>query len=184
MSELLAEFTVLGVAKPAGSKKAFKHPHSDRIIVTDDTGAAGRAWRTDVQVAAAAHFNEPYAGAVDMDILFQRPRPKGHYGSGRNASVLKPNAPTFPTTRPDVDKLSRAVLDALKGIAWNDDAQVVTKTVAKRFGPRNLTVVRIYRAELTAPAEDPVPQFALDSCVILSVDGNRDRDETFASCAG
>lgn len=38
-------FTVFGDAKPAGSKNAFKHPATGRIIVTDSSGKAGKSWR-------------------------------------------------------------------------------------------------------------------------------------------
>jgi Holliday junction resolvase RusA-like endonuclease len=40
---------------------------------------------------------------------------------------------TTPATRPpDLDKLTRAVLDALTGIVWTDDAQVVAVAATKR----------------------------------------------------
>lgn len=37
------------------------------------------------------------------------------------------------TTRPDVDKLTRALLDPLKGITWVDDSQVAYATVNKVY---------------------------------------------------
>jgi len=46
---------------------------------------------------------------------------------------VKPGAPGWPTPQPDVDKLSRSVLDACKEIVWRDDAQVVLKTVMKVY---------------------------------------------------
>jgi len=38
-----------------------------------------------------------------------------------------------PATRPDIDKLSRAVLDALTGIVFSDDAQVADLQAHKFF---------------------------------------------------
>jgi Holliday junction resolvase RusA-like endonuclease len=61
-------------------------------------------------------------------------RPKAHYGSGRNADKLKDSAPAFPLGKPDVDKLSRGVMDALTGIIFRDDSCVVTKRASKRYG--------------------------------------------------
>ena len=65
---------------------------------------------------------------------FRLPRPKGHYGTGRNAGLLKPSAPWYPAGRPDLDKLLRSTLDALgeAGI-WGDDAQVVTIAASKHY---------------------------------------------------
>ena len=51
-----------------------------------------------------------------------------------------------PCVRPDVDKLARALLDALTGVAYEDDGQVVTLTVRKRYGPDTLTRVFIDQA--------------------------------------
>jgi crossover junction endodeoxyribonuclease RusA len=78
----------------------------------------------------------PFEGAVEAVLTFHMARPKSHYGTGRNASVLKPTAPAFPTGRPDVDRLARAVLDAISiapGPVLADDAQVVVLYAAKRY---------------------------------------------------
>jgi crossover junction endodeoxyribonuclease RusA len=40
-----------------------------------------------------------------------------------------------PTVKPDIDKLVRAVLDALTGIAYEDDAQVTSILAMKNYGP-------------------------------------------------
>jgi Holliday junction resolvase RusA-like endonuclease len=38
-----------------------------------------------------------------------------------------------PTKKPDCDNIAKAVLDALNGIAYYDDSQVVTVTVEKLY---------------------------------------------------
>ena len=46
----------------------------------------------------------------------------------------RPKRPTNPyPSRNDVDKLARSTLDALTGIAWRDDQQVVRLVATKRF---------------------------------------------------
>ena len=79
-----------------------------------------------------------------VDITFHRARNKGHYGTGKNAHLVKDSAPAHPTVKPDVDKLSRSVLDALTGIVWVDDAQVVDKTVRKRYAETDRMEVTIH----------------------------------------
>ena len=37
----------------------------------------------------------------------------------------------YPTKRPDADNIAKAILDALNGIAWKDDNQVVQLVVIK-----------------------------------------------------
>lgn len=152
----MAEFTVLGVARPAGSKRAFAHPHTGKIIVTDQSGAKGKTWRADVREAASEAVETPLRGAVGVEILFYRARPKGQYGSGRNAAIVKESAPAHPTVMPDVDKLSRGVLDAMTGVCYLDDAQIVDKAVHKRYAQTDRTIIRIYETpEQTAADLDP-----------------------------
>lgn len=51
-----------------------------------------------------------------------------------------------PCVRPDCDKLARALLDALTGIAYEDDGQVVALTVRKTYAADTLTRVWVDRA--------------------------------------
>lgn len=45
-----------------------------------------------------------------------------------------PKSRIWPSRKPDADKLLRATLDALTGILWHDDAQVVEVRAAKQYG--------------------------------------------------
>lgn len=142
-------FTALGFAQPGGSKRAFRHNHTGRIIVADDNRKA-KPWQA--VVASAGH--EAMAGRALLDgplavrIVFFQPRPKGHFGSGRNSAVLKPSAPPRPIVRPDVLKLSRTVEDALTGVCWRDDSLIVSEKLEKHYGEPARCVVEI--AELGA----------------------------------
>jgi crossover junction endodeoxyribonuclease RusA len=73
------------------------------------------------------------SGAVSVDITAALPRPKHHYGAGRNAGSVRPSAPRYPTGKPDRDNLDKLVLDALTGAAFADDAAVVDGRIAKRY---------------------------------------------------
>lgn len=126
-------FTVLGKAQPAGSKRAFRHPHTGRIMVTD-AAKGSRPWKQQVAGAGAELVDELLDGPLALEVTFYVARPKGHYGSGRNAAVVRPSAPEFPATRPDVTKLLRGTEDALTGVLWRDDAQIVDQVARKRYG--------------------------------------------------
>ena len=91
-------------------------------------------WRNAVRTETQAVCQQPVAGPVEAVITFYLPRPKGHYGTGKNAGVLKASAPEFPAGVPDVDKLCRSTLDGLKeGGAYLDDSQVVDLHAVKRY---------------------------------------------------
>ena len=74
-------------------------------------------------------------GGVDLDITVTRERLASHFGTGRNAGIVKPWAvDALPTTQPDGDKLERAIWDALKwGGVYEDDSQVTDWSGRKRF---------------------------------------------------
>jgi len=73
-------------------------------------------------------------------------------GVGVIVSVVYEFAPPIrlvrssPCTRPDIDKLARALLDALTGVAYEDDGQVVALTVRKMYGTDTRTRVWVDRA--------------------------------------
>lgn len=84
---------------------------------------------------------EALAGAIHLDAVFTFPRPKAHYRTGRHAGELRPSAPLVHSSRPDLDKLLRAVGDALTGIVWRDDSQVASIVASKVYGPPGATLL-------------------------------------------
>lgn len=116
-------FTVHGIPVPQGSKTYLGH---GRMV--EAGGQKLKNWRHDVTRAAEQARTEPgvFVGPVYLEIDFYMPRPRSHYGTGRNAHLVRDSAPEYPGSRPDLDKLIRAVDDALtaSGI-WIDDCQVV-----------------------------------------------------------
>jgi Holliday junction resolvase RusA-like endonuclease len=134
----LLRIVAIGTPRPQGSKKAFYNAKLGRALIVDDNDAKLRTWRQDVVAAAvaairAAHFTRAVAHTpIDVAITFMMPRPKGHWRTGRNAHLLRDDAPKRPTTKPDGDKLTRATLDALRDAGvYVDDAQVVDQSFRK-----------------------------------------------------
>lgn len=146
---------VVGIPAPQGSKRGYVV--NGRAVIVDDNKPRLRDWRSDVKNATLDAIGRrdsagtPFAmlaGAVDVDITFLMPRPKSHYRTGRNAHLLRDNAPRRPATKPDVDKLLRGCLDAMKSASvYGDDAQVVTLTGRKHYATHHAgAVIHIYVA--------------------------------------
>lgn len=131
----MIRFTVHGTPQTAGSKRAFPIRRAGQklgVRVTDDNPKS-RDWKTTVSQVAAEHCRGGLIdGAVVVEFVFWLVRPKGHFGK----RGLLPSAPEFPTVKPDVLKLARAVEDALTGVAWRDDALIVDEHLSKRYGER------------------------------------------------
>jgi Holliday junction resolvase RusA-like endonuclease len=134
MTELFT-LTVYGTPRPAGSKKAFpiksKGQFTGRTVVTD-ANKNSKPWKDSIaRDAAKAMDNRPlFNGPLIVEFTFFVARPKGHFGK----RGLSPSAPPFPAVKPDVLKLARAVEDALSGIVYRDDAQIVAETLLKEYG--------------------------------------------------
>ena len=126
-------FTVLGEPKTAGSKKAFYSPKLKRAIITDDN-AKSRDWKEQVaSTARQVYDGELLTGALKVSLRFFRVRPAGHYNS-RGELNKTGRESIAPATRPDVLKLARCVEDALSGVVWRDDAQIVVELLVKDWG--------------------------------------------------
>lgn len=134
-------FFAPGTPQPAGSKRALPNRRTGGMVVVDANSNA-KPWQA--AVAAAGHEAmkgaDLWTGPLSVRMTFYRTRPKGHFGSGRNAGRVKPSAPEWPDGKPDVLKLARAVEDALTGIVWRDDAQIVFEVISKRWGSPGVRV--------------------------------------------
>jgi Holliday junction resolvase RusA-like endonuclease len=128
------EFTVLGAPIPQGSKTTIQQKGRRPRMIEDNP--LTMPWRQAVAAAAleAMDGRQFRSGPLRLRATFVFRRPKGHFGTGRNEGRLKPSAPLYCRTRPDVDKLLRAVGDALTGIVFRDDAQVVISIAEKHYG--------------------------------------------------
>ena len=91
-----------------------------------------------------AHFDK----AICLRLIFYMPRPKSHYRTGKFSHILKDSAPSFHTKKPDVDNLSKAVLDAMTDAGiLSDDSIVVQHYIYKKYTERE-TGVKIEIEEL------------------------------------
>lgn len=137
----IVEFTVPGIPRPEGSTRAFVVGGKARV--THDNPKL-RSWRADVRCEALrAYSGDLVTYPVVLSVRFILPRPKGHYGTGKNASCVKDGAPKWPTTKPDLDKLVRGCSDALTGAIWRDDSQVTCVLAWKEYGARPETIVTV-----------------------------------------
>lgn len=68
--------------------------------------------------------SKPIEGPIQLTAKFYIPRPKAHFGTGKNSGRLKESAPFYHIGKPDVDNLLKFLFDSLNGIFWKDDSQI------------------------------------------------------------
>jgi len=108
--------------------------------VRHSTGVALLEWRQKIADAAIKAGAVKFNGAVKVIAVFGVPRPDYHFIKGTR--YLR-HAHTYdrPYVAPDVDKLARALLDALTGVCYGNDAQVVVLSVAKEYREKTEIIV-------------------------------------------
>ena len=117
-------FHVDGDPIAQGSKRVFRGRTVDASNWGTKTRKAGALtrWRkaiaSEFRKTGIRRMSKPEP--VTVAIWFFFPRPK---------TVKREQ----PTVKPDADKLARAVLDALTGLAYDDDSQVVQLEIYKRY---------------------------------------------------
>jgi len=94
-------------------------------------GSALAVWRSTIGLSARFSGAKPVDGAIGIEIEFQVRRPK---------TVKR----EFPTVAPDLDKYIRAVLDALTGIAYQDDSQVIDIKATKVYSNSPGAEIKIF----------------------------------------
>ena len=127
-------FTVLDKPQPQGSTRGFVIPGKGgakpRAIVTSDNKKM-KPYRQQLSWAAlqaceAAGISGLFADkhvpvAVEFLFFFAKP-----------ASINKKR--THLVVKPDIDKICRSTIDAMTGIVFADDAQIVQLTASKHYG--------------------------------------------------
>lgn len=137
-------------AEPLGKPGREARDRSGRIVLkyrhaSKFTAPWMEAVAKEAEVAWAGL--EPLCGPLWFDLTCYEERPAGHFRGGR-ARLLRAEAPAYPdiTRTHDSGKMRRAAEDALTGIVWGDDKQVVDGHDRKLYcdegdGPR--AVIRV-----------------------------------------
>ena len=127
-----------GTPVAQGRGRAIRFGDSIRVI--DPTKS--RSWKAMarihmVQARARALIFAPAEVALRVVIVATFSRPKSH---------PKRNPPAWKVSRPDVDNIAKAVLDAGNAIIWKDDSVVVDLCASKRYGESPSVSVEVSEA--------------------------------------
>lgn len=112
-------FTVYGNPVPKGRPRVVRLKNGKSLTFTPDKTAA---WEESIQGQALKHMPERLLEgplAVTMTFYFVKP------ASARRRK--------YPHVRPDLDNAVKSVKDALNGLMWKDDAQIVDLIALKRY---------------------------------------------------
>lgn len=117
----MISFTVFGDPQSGGSKIQGR-TNFGRTFLRDTNPKVG-AWKRDVKMTAqvAMERHELMTGPIRLEAKFYVQLPR---------TVKR----SYPTVKPDLTKLLRPVEDALTGVVYRDDCQIIKTTMEKHYG--------------------------------------------------
>lgn len=146
--QIVLSVFVAGKPQPAGSKNAHvirnkagepvRRESGAIVTVVTDANKKSKPWQSEVKDAARVLWGAKPLLTVPLYFraTFYVLRPQSHFRGGKHAAEVKRNSAQFPASKPDVLKLARGVEDALTGVIWRDDAQIVAEQINKRYGEK------------------------------------------------
>ena len=126
---MTVKFTIFGA--PQGKARPRVVHHGTRTIAYTPANSAAYEDIVKLEYQQQCGHKFPAKTPLRINILAFYPIPKS--ASKRTRQGMEAGE-IHPTVKPDWDNVGKIICDALNGIAYHDDAQVVSATVDKRYG--------------------------------------------------
>lgn len=126
-----------GIATTKGGAPIIKHYTPEKT----------RRWEEQARYFAAQEMrgNSPLTGPIELHLEIRLAIPASWPAWKRGAALCQV---IMPTSKPDSDNVEKAAKDAMNGVVWLDDSQVVTSS--KRKGYSQIPGVRLVVIPLPA----------------------------------
>ena len=146
MTDDIVTFTVNGEPATSGSKRAFVYKKDGRYhaaVTADNTKQKPYQALVHQLALDAMGKRKPFEGPVRLVVVIYRRRPQAHHVSSDRQKPVREHSPVWVTTKPDGLKVVRAIEDAMSGVVYHDDSQVVEHQIQKMYSERHYTVVTV-----------------------------------------
>jgi Holliday junction resolvase RusA-like endonuclease len=130
----MATYTLVipGEARPEAKRQRLLKFRDGRVAMGSRTDLPDRKdWKGRVAVFAATSGIPLLRGPLAVTIIVQRVRPASWPKKPTKGNPW----PGFAWRKPDVENLGKPIHDALTGVVWVDDAQIVDARQVKCWGP-------------------------------------------------
>jgi len=132
-------FNLWGEPKGQGRHRSYNTKQGVRVNV--DPSAKEKANIGMVVQGYADKLDRMLEGPIMASFIYWHKRPKNHYRTGKFSDKLKATAPKVKASMPDLDNLDKLLMDAMQGILFKDDKQIVIKWSGKFYNKRPGTSV-------------------------------------------
>ena len=89
---------------------------------------------------------KPFEGGVYLTLNFYTQRPLQHFVGKKTDNKLRPEAPLWKVSRPDIDNLVKFIMDVLDEFIL-DDSQICKLITTKKYSVKPKTVIEIGELE-------------------------------------
>jgi len=135
-------FTVYGEPQAQGRPKFARIGNGVRAY----DPAKSRDYKQSVRASALeVRPDKPLEGALNLTVTAYKTVPKSFSKKKAGQAIAQE---IQPTTRPDLDNIIKGIKDALKGVIWRDDSQVVNIYASKWYGEVPRVEVSVKEARL------------------------------------
>ena len=132
-------FVVTG--KPVGKGRPRASTRGGFVRMYTDAKTLGYEAAIADEAARAMSGAEPFETPMQMQVSCYYPIPKSWPKRIKQGAI---DEEVFPKVKPDLDNVVKAVLDALNGVVYLDDAQVVNLVATKRYATEPRVEVYIF----------------------------------------
>lgn len=135
----MIQFTVYGEPVAQGRPRATTIGGKARMYDPEKSSDYKHYVRLAAQQHAPAVLLE---GPLGIAVTAYRPMPK-YLSKNPIKAAAAERGDIFPVSKPDADNYLKGITDALNGVMWKDDSQVVDAFVKKRYSARPRIEVKI-----------------------------------------
>ncbi len=120
-----------GKARPRFNKKGAAYTPDDTVKYQNLVGIMFRS-------VGGKEIEQKIPVRVHITAIYQIPK-----DTSKAMRELMQEAKLFPVVKPDIDNVTKIILDGLNGIAWHDDSQVVSVLAEKEYGDEPCVIVTV-----------------------------------------
>ena len=132
-------FVVTG--KPVGKGRPRASTRGGFVRMYTDAKTLGYEAAIADEAARAMSGAEPFETPMQMQVSCYYPIPKSWPKKIKQEAI---DEEVFPKVKPDLDNVVKAILDALNGVVYRDDAQVVNLVATKRYATEPRVEVYVF----------------------------------------
>ena len=140
MGKQMIEFIIEGIPQGKGRPKFSSRGSFVRVYTPKKTADYEK-------VVREAYGNRPKCDDVPLKVVIRAyyPIPKSMSKKELQLALI---GKKLPLVKPDIDNVSKIILDSLNDVAYEDDKQVVSLTIEKFYSQAPRVVVSIYEIDL------------------------------------